>query len=195
MSATLPALEFDEASHVYRLNGIVLPSVTKVLDFLDPYIERDGGAAAARGTIVHDACEYHDAGELDESGVPEECIGPLLAWKRFRQDLAFDVIAVEQIAAHPKHLYAGKIDRIVTLGGPRNMLAVLDIKSGAKSRKHMLQLAAYAELYRATTGEKVLQTACVYLGADGRYSVDWYSPLAGLDVFLAALKCYRWRTA
>lgn len=183
-------LEFDPVGHVYRLNGKRIVSVTQVLDILDPFICTDGGAAAARGTTVHLACDYHDEGTLDESGVPEELLGYLRAYQRFRRECPFDVIDMEVAICHPVHLYAGRIDRVVTMGGK---LTVLDLKSGSERPTHPLQVAAYAEGYKAVTGQRVRQAGCVYLRSDGTYSVRWQQGPNDLWTFLAALRVMKWR--
>ena len=57
-----PELTFDEATHLYRLNGAELPSVTTVMKPLSTEVY--GGVdewvmerAAGRGTAVHNAIE------------------------------------------------------------------------------------------------------------------------------------------
>ena len=57
-----PELSFDEATHIYRLNGAELPSVTTVMKPLSSEVY--GGVdewvmeqAAGRGTAVHNAIE------------------------------------------------------------------------------------------------------------------------------------------
>ena len=57
-----PELTFDEATHLYRLNGVELPSVTTVMKPLSTEVY--GGVdewvmerAAGRGTAVHNAIE------------------------------------------------------------------------------------------------------------------------------------------
>lgn len=58
----LPELTFDERRHVYKLNGVALPSVTTVMKPLsgDVYDSIDKAIldrAAKRGTAVHNAIE------------------------------------------------------------------------------------------------------------------------------------------
>ena len=59
-----PELSFDEAHHIYRLNGLVIPSVTTLMkplsdDFyrtVDPEVL---DRAAKRGTAIHNAVENY----------------------------------------------------------------------------------------------------------------------------------------
>lgn len=57
-----PELSFEEADHIYRLNGMEIPSVTTLMKPLSNafYRDIDPGIlerAAQRGTAVHNACE------------------------------------------------------------------------------------------------------------------------------------------
>lgn len=183
-------IQFCEETHTYALDGKRLPSVTQVLDLLDPFYSTPSGIEAGiRGTIVHDACQYHDENQLDESAVPEDCTGYLRAWQKFRAECPFEVIATELILAHKTHLYGARIDRIVS----RGCLMVLDIKSGAERAIHKLQLAAYCAAYESWTGNKIKKAACVYVRADGTYTVRWLDDPNALFDFLAALRVYRWK--
>ena len=183
-------LQFDEASHAHMLNDVRLPSVTAVLDLLDPFVETSAGIEAGlRGTITHDACEYFDLDCLHEGAVPEDCIGRVRAYQRFREQCGFQIEAIEFKFYHSKHLYAGRIDRVVNMRG----LTILDIKSGAERPTHKLQIAAYAEGYRDFTGDKPKRAACVYLRDDGSYTLKWLDEPNALYDFLAALRCHNWR--
>lgn len=57
------------------------------------------------------------------------------------------------------------------------------------------ELAAYAEAYKAVTGQRVRQAGCVYLRSDGSYSVKWQQYPNDLWTFLAALRVMKWREA
>ena len=58
----VPGLEFDEAGHIYRLDGIIIPSVSAVMAPLSK-VKYDGinsrtlEKAAGKGTAVHNAIE------------------------------------------------------------------------------------------------------------------------------------------
>ena len=68
MVAALPdtskELTFDEAKHIYRLKGIIVPSVTQVMQPLSDETYRGVEAkvlrrAAGKGTAVHNAIENY----------------------------------------------------------------------------------------------------------------------------------------
>ena len=184
-------LEFNESDHTYWLDGKRLVSVTQVLEVLSPFNATAAGIeAGTRGTIIHDAAQFFDEECLDIDAVPEDCIGHVLAWQKFRAECKFEVLDIEKTFAHVKHGYAGRVDRIVAMG---NIGVLLDIKSGAERPTHPLQLAAYVEGYQHWTENKIKKSACVYLRGDGTYRVRWQDDTSALYDFLAALRCYRWK--
>jgi hypothetical protein len=72
-------LEFDAATHTYRLDGELVPSVTTVLKSVGlveySHIPQDVlQAAAHRGTAVHYALELLDRGELDYESLDTDSI-------------------------------------------------------------------------------------------------------------------------
>lgn len=185
-------LLFDESTHTYRLGGRALPSVTKILDLLDPYVETDNGVAAERGTLVHDCCQYHDEGIIDADGIDESILGYYSAYRRFHGHCAVNFVDVEVCVAHAKHGFAGRIDRI---SEDRGGLTLWDIKSGVYRRTHPIQRAAYKAAYEAQTGNRIKKTACLYLRPTGEFKLDWNECPSDYPTFLAALRCYNWRQA
>lgn len=58
----LPELTFDEASHIYRLNGDIIPSVSKLMEPLKDQCyggisKRTLENAAIKGSAVHNSIE------------------------------------------------------------------------------------------------------------------------------------------
>lgn len=58
----MPELTFEDATHTYRLNGLVIPSVSTVMEPLKNELYKGIGDstlanAANKGTIVHNAIE------------------------------------------------------------------------------------------------------------------------------------------
>lgn len=142
-------LTFDEPTHIYRLDGVVLPSVTQVLDFAgkrDDFSRVSAStleAARQRGVAVHAAAHYHDDGDLDESTL-DPIVRPYLeAWKAFVRERQVEMLALELIVAEPALGFAGTIDRIARM--PGYDAVVLDIKTGTTAGAN-LQTAAYAKL-------------------------------------------------
>ena len=72
----LPELTFDEASHIYRLNGDIIPSVSKLMEPLKDQCyggisKRTLENAAIKGSAVHNSIET----ELDKNGINEDKFG------------------------------------------------------------------------------------------------------------------------
>lgn len=138
-------LTFDAASHTYRWNGVIVPSVTQclktagVIDYSmipQDILQR----AAIRGTAVHKACELWDLDTLDESTLDAEIGGYLEGWKAFIRDTGWSNARIEHRVYQPQHKYAGTFDRTGLLQGG---LVCLDIKTGILLDGHRNQLAAY----------------------------------------------------
>lgn len=186
-----PAIEFEEDGHVYRVGGVVVPSVTQALSV----IERGFGGvdpevlerAQRFGSHVHKAIELDNLGTLDEESL-DPAIAPYLAqWRRFVAETGFHVEHGEALVYHPRARYAGRADVVGILRGTRWLI---DLKSGAVPRTAGPQTAAYAEAYRWTTGKRVTRRAALKLTA-ASYSAVPYSDPADLSNFLSSLNCYR----
>src|SRR5215475_11061302 len=109
-------LEFEPNSHVYRLNGTVVPSVTQLLD--DAGLTPDYAAvprpvlehARARGIHVDQCIELLDADQLDWRSVHSEAVPYLEAWIAFREHEGFTPLANQLPLYHPTYGYAGTAD-------------------------------------------------------------------------------------
>jgi hypothetical protein len=192
MSSTLT---FDEPTHVYRLDGVVVPSVTTIIEAAG-LVDLHGNAeqldyARALGSASHLATELDDLGALDESSVAEPVWPRLKAWRKFRRETGFEPEHIEERLAHPLLRYAGTIDRIGTM---RKHRMLLDIKNFAKRRTTGLQLAAYAELAHAAglVRRDIKRYAC-HLYDDGRYELVPYTGTRDFPAFMAALTLFHWK--
>ena len=200
---------FDETRHRYTLNGLPLPSVTRVLAPLDEYADLSQGVLAKarkRGTAVHLATEIHDGDQLlvtsDYFGTLEQVrtvtvtadLRPyVMAWQRFLADSSFEVLHIEYRTYSSRYRYAGTIDRLGLLNGKR---AVLDIKTTAVlDPKTAIQLAAYQH---AVNEHLPLADAYSHrygcqLKPDGSYRLEEYRDAGDWDVFRALLTIHNWR--
>ena len=194
-TAQPPALHYDDATHVYTLDGAVLPHVTEILEaagFVDysQVPESVLDAAKWRGSATHDACWFDDEGDLDESTLAEEVRPRLAAWRQVRDLFIFT--AREKSVYHPVYRYACTPDRV---GRVANDLSrtVVEIKTCAHQPAAAIQLAAQAMCF--DRGPSYRRFAA-RLKPDGSYDLKEY-PLCDLrrdyHCFLAALSCWRWR--
>jgi hypothetical protein len=195
-----PALTFEPASHVYRLDGHIIPNVTRVLEPLAELwrVPRDVlEAAQIRGTRVHKVCELEDRRTLDESSVNALLAPYLFAWRCFKAEHGFEPDLIETRVVNYVRRYAGTLDRTGTITfGRRRCYVLLDIKSGILSEIAGLQTAAYAAA--APVGMKkfpkhIALRAGVRLSDDGTYQFRIFDSDIDLAVFYSALTVFNWK--
>lgn len=183
----MPNLIYSDADHTYRLDGVLLPSVTQTLEaaaIIPPYTGDPW--YGDRGTAVHTATWLDDQGLLDESTVDQRIVGHVDAWRKYRRDSGFTPVGGETPLHHPLFRYAGTPDRW-------DASLLTDIKTGREASWHILQRAAYRELLKRS-GVKIRRDCCVYLSADGRYTASKTSSTPhDLSVFLSALTLIKWK--
>ena len=171
----MPKLTFDPSRHVYRLDGNIIPSVTQIMkplsqkayDGIDPAIMEK---AAARGTAVHDACEFYARYGADEC--PDEYCGYMAAYKRWFDDYHVKPIQTEQMLYHPWMLYAGTLDLIAEVDG-EVMLVDYKTTSSIKDMLTRVQLEAYSRMLYVH-GNDVPGRAILQLRGDGNYTFKKY---------------------
>lgn len=182
-------LQFNQETHTYRLGGMVIPSVTQAL----------GGAglidtrwytpeACQLGTYVHEATELYDMGVLDVDALDPVVAGYLGAWRRFRGNTGCEILDIERRECSQLHLFAGTVDRVLTIDGVR---FVIDIKTGQPEPWHRLQTAAYAMML-AERGEHC-ERASIYLDPGVKYKLRIHDDPNDEGVFMAALTIHNWK--
>lgn len=184
-------LTFDEATHTYRCNGLVVPGVTSILKPLTNFEAVPAGvlqAASEFGTAVHLACELDDLAELDEAQLDPALAPYLAAWRKFsaEHNVLWDMI---EARVHNKTLgYAGTVDRCGYVAGE---WAVVDIKSTAQLYPSVgPQLAAYAAAIDGSFG--LSQRFAVQLKGDGTYTLKRYTDPTDWPVFCSLLTLRNW---
>lgn len=185
----MSGLTFDEATHTYRYNGVIVPGVTTILspltDFsrVPPYILR---AAADFGTAVHLACELDDLGDLDEGVLDPALVPYLAAWRKFSADHDVKWDLIEHQVHHKTMNYAGTLDRLGLVDG---LSTVLDIKSSAQLYPSVgPQLSAYQQASDRAT----VQRMAVQLKGDGTYVAKTYTDPTDWPVFASLLTLRTW---
>ena len=193
----LRPIEFDEANHLYFVDGKPMPSVSSILSPLVDFSRVPPETleyARQRGTAVHKATELHDLGTLDEESVDEAVRPYLEAWKRFRKETGFVPRLIESRVHHADYGYCGTIDRqgyMTKLAGSPE--AVIDIKTPVQLGPVVgIQLAAYQEALRSEGIQADLRFA-VQLRSDGQYRLTAYTDKADFSVFVALLTIKNWR--
>lgn len=164
-------LEFDPEPHVYRMGGIVIPSVTKIIYAGKPITAKDGrpipgfvlAKAAAIGTTVHEWIE--EQRKCNDSFLPDppdpenpKALNGVKAYRKWIWDLNGQYKAVEWVwqerllyndeSSQP---YCGQADALLKLDGKQ---VVVDFKtSNELAEQYDWQLAAY---HRAMEVEGIL---------------------------------------
>jgi len=156
-SIATDGLAFEEATHTYILNGIVLPSVTQVIR--DNRLSSDFAFVSAAdmemawqlGHAVHVATHYNDEGTLDGATVDPIVRPYLKAWQQFVADRRIRFVALEQRVADSVYQFCGTVDRIgVLIDNPTAGELLIDLKTGSPAAAGAnYQTAAYAHLVRS----------------------------------------------
>jgi hypothetical protein len=202
-------LQFDPDAHVYRVDGIAVPSVTELLEAagISPdYSKVDRHVlqhARRRGLHVDLCCDLDDANDLDWSSVDPECVGYVNAWRCFKADYQYVPVASQVIVYHPDLKYAGTTDSVGELDGN---VTVVERKATARmAASYALQTAGYAAdgLYTAPPGGGRLEPVTwgqpqrlgVHLQRSGKYDLVPYDDPADLSAWLGVVALARWRQA
>jgi hypothetical protein len=188
----LADLIFDEAAHLYTLDGKPVPGVTRVLESTGMIDYRFLGERRffylERGRKVHQATHADDEGRLDESQESEEILGYVAGWRSFRRDYGFQPNRIEQRVCHRRLGYAGTLDRTGYVRHGHEL--ILDIKSGIAPPAVRYQLAAYAACLEHP---RCRRRQCVEVHADGTYRVIGFETGTyerDFDTFRLALDLY-----
>jgi len=184
-------ITFDAPTHVYRLNGARVPSVTQLLR---PLIDLSGiprdvlEAKRDLGQRIHAACHYLSENDLDPSSVEADVEPYLDGFARFLRETRARIVANEQIVYSAQWGYAGQLDLIVEIERTRWLL---DIKSCvAVPMSAGPQTAGY---HRALGDPAVTRRGALRLTPDGRYVLEPLDDPNDWACFLAALTLHRFK--
>lgn len=189
-------LQFDAEHHTYTFEGRRVPSVTQLLEPIKPDFSMVPPdvleAKRLLGTVVHEACQFDDEGDLDDETVPEAVDPYLSAWRKFRADTGAVILANERKMYHPALGYAGTVDRIASIS--REMW-VIDLKTSvAPYASYAVQTAGYVELAKAVDWPDAdFKRASVHLFNDGTYKLVPYKNPADAAAFRACLALWNWK--
>jgi hypothetical protein len=189
-------IEFNEKDHIYTKNGIVLPSVTQIMQPLyeQVYGKADSDASdngKSKGKEIHRAIDdYCEFGMID---ISEEYKPYLDNFIRYIDEHQYEVVASEVMLWHPVYGYAGKIDIIVR--NPKGEFVLIDNKTGDLQPKlHAVQLQAYTDMWSANKMPEIAFKVALGLSDKGykEHRYDKYDTKAK-SVFDACYKIYKYR--
>ena len=166
-----PELSFNEFNHTYRLDELIIPSVTTLMkplsdDFyraVDPEVLEK---AAKRGTAIHNAVENFAQFGIED--IPPAYAGYFQAFRTWWELRQPEVLATECRVYHKILRYAGTADLICVIGG---RVTLVDYKSSAQvnSKLCAVQLEGYDRAFESH-GVKIDDRMILLLSRDGRYS-------------------------
>lgn len=184
----MPELRFDAQLHQYTADGVIVPSVTQVLQSVGlvdyGFLGAQRDFYLARGKAVHLACQLADENDLDKSTLDESLAPYLVAWRRFQAETGFRPELIEHRVFNPTYRYAGTLDRTGMIG---QTLAIVDTKTTEAAAWTAYQLAAYAACFDRPMR---FRRFAVALHDDGTYRATEYHIkdfARDWNVFLAAL--------
>ncbi len=198
-----PEITLDE-KHVYRVAmGDKLkevPSVTTIMkdvgyypwvfkekddvneiDFPDEEI-----TPAERGTAVHKITEDLDRG-IEVEPIAKELVPYIEAYRKFKRDNKITITQIEEIVFCKQFWYAGALDRVMKI---KNVIAIVDIKTGTQLKVTGIQLAAYKYAWEKMGGQKNLNRFALHLKENATYKLVPYRSREDLPDFLAAVRVF-----
>jgi hypothetical protein len=183
-------LTLDDDTHIYRLDGRIIPGVTEILKdvgLCDHFDDGNSEWYMERGRAVHAAIQYCIDGSLDWDTVEPCVMGFMHAFTKARVDLRFEVLACEKMVFDETRWYAGTLDLLVKMEDGYTQL--WDIKSGSPLPWHGLQTAAYAAAKFKTMTQSYKRYG-LYLREDGTYRLVPHDGLNDFNDFFSAVNIY-----
>jgi hypothetical protein len=150
-----------DANHIYRLDGVVLPSVTQILQAVLNIQYWATEWHLERGHVVHQCAAMIARGEEFEHD--PQIDGQVAACRRFFRETSAVAELVEAPGFDARLWYAGALDMVCKIGGRR---ILVDWKARITPVVQW-QLGAYAGLL----GDPFLWGAGVELHEDGTYKM------------------------
>lgn len=163
-------LTFDEIKHIYKLDGVEIPSVTTIMK---PLSEAAYGVvdkmvllkAAEKGTAVHNAVENFIKYGFED--IADEYNGYFNAYLSWNDKYKPKVIGSEMRLYHKLMMYAGTADMLSEIDGK---LVLIDYKTSYSVLKDIygVQLEAYAQALNMD-GYKIDEKRVLHLKKDGTW--------------------------
>ena len=187
----LTELTFEEGHHIYRLNGVEIPSVSELMKPLKDTCYAGVGAktlenAANKGTSVHNSIENWIKFGIED--VPAEHRGSFDGFREWWDRYQPEVLASEMKIYHKLLQYGGTIDLLCIIDG---LVTLVDFKTTYRLIEMScgVQLEAYSQAL-ASHGVTVGKKHILHMKKDGKWDFPEFPAKdpARLRV-LGALKC------
>lgn len=168
-------LAFDDSTHTYRLDGLVIPSVSAIMEPLSKakysrISEKTLDKAANKGTSVHNSIENWIKFEITD--VPLEHMGYFDAFMKWWGQYQPVVVGSEVRLCHRLMRYGGTGDLVAYIDGELNLVdfkttyTISDMTCG-------IQLEGYVQAL-ASMGVKIERKRILHLMKDGRFDLREY---------------------
>ena len=163
----MPEIITDEVNRVFKVDGIIYPSATEILQemgFIDTTWFTEQGAD--NGTRRHKVLQLAALDDLIESSVDIEDMPFLLAFQNLMETTKAVPIkeCIEERRFNSIYGYCGKPDLPVIYNG-RN--EIWDFKTGIKQGWHGLQIGGYLGLF-----DDIFYGRCIYLQPNGKFKLS-----------------------
>jgi hypothetical protein len=165
-------LEYDDTTHTYLVNGVIVPSVTQVMQvkFGNKYegIRSDVlNRAAERGTAIHKAIENYCKG-MDDGSKEVHNFNFLMNYYKIKP-VKNEVPIILMVDNQP--VIAGRLDLVLQ---ENDTLSLADIKTTSQLDKEYLayQLNLYRLGYMQSYGERIDKLYGLHLRGDKRKLVE-----------------------
>lgn len=193
---------YNDALHAYTLDGVPAPSVSEVLQLVNPdqyamvsaeILER----ASKRGRAGHEMIALDTRNMLDIYELEDELlVSQYLAWDKIRHDLQIEVLYSERVVCSRRHKFCGTLDLIASLvyKGKRE-LWLLDAKFTAQLPPLVgVQVAAYSVAAEEClpAGHVPKRRGCIWIKNGTAKLVEMPNP-ADRAVFIAGRTLLNWR--
>ena len=204
-------LDYDEDAHSYKVDGVKVPSVTRIVDACFPKnltnwavtlgeeeYHRILDEALDIGNYTHEWIEAYlnqPTIELKDHAIPDENHGSYKSIKSFLnwdKDYEPEWIDSERKIYCDKYKYAGTVDAVAKING---RVCVIDFKTSRKIYKpYHLQVTAYAQAIKRIDGLKRWPLGII-LRLDketGEYEQKVFEPKDHFDTFKKCLELRQW---
>ena len=208
-------LDYDEAAHSYKVEGIKVPSVTRVVDGCFPKYLVDWALSIGEeeyhrvidealeiGNDTHKWIEYYinnqhawdatDGLRLSNDLRSKETLDSVKAFIKWEREFKPQWIDAERKIYCDKYKYAGTVDAVAKING---RVCVIDFKTSKKIYKpYHLQVAAYAQAIKRIDGLGRWPLGII-LRLDketGEYEQKVFEPKDHFNTFKKCLELKQW---
>lgn len=169
------AYSFDAETHTYRNEfGREVESATTIIGVHWPLNKSFYKAKNTdRGTDMHELTAQLERGDIQMVDVPPQYKEACAAWIEFVKGARWEPLAIE--SQFVLEQYAGTLDRVYMT--PKGILLV-DLKTGAPAKWHVIQLAAYSKAVKDLVDITVDHHAVAHIDMDTcRVTLKTHDPI------------------